>query len=350
MLKLKKAFHIFTYILLFVLILVLADFYKQPLFIFLLMLLVILPPASFIVCKYAFQALNPFLKTGPTESETSENAENIEVHNMQIGLHNPTLFPLPDCRLSYRLSSSYYPCDILYQCDIPCYSRQDSSFEIPIHFQRCGCYQITVTALEIRDYLNFFHFRKTLSLQKEMVIYPKKAGNIDFESAIFGEGFDEYEETESKGLVSSNVTDIREYIPGDRLQKIHWKLSAKIDKLMVKENEQTSSNQFTILVELYLPEASSPVLENSLSNAYTMAMELLKAGEVFFFCYYCIHEEDFHRQLIHNREEFEEALPDCFYQTPYKEENLALSILEKTSAFKGTILHITDKGVNDIVS
>lgn len=347
MLKLKKAFHILTYVLLFLLILFLADFYKQPLFLFLLMLLVILPPASFLVCQYAFQSLSPLLEVSFLESGAEESLES---QKLRIGLHNATFFPLPDCTISYRVSCSYYPCDTLYQCNIPCYSRQDSIFEIPMNFQRCGCYQVTVCHLEIPDYLRFFSFKKGLSLQKEIIIYPKPAEDVEFDSATFGEGFDEYEETDAKGLVSSNVTDIREYIPGDRLQKIHWKMSAKINKLMVKENEQTSSNQFTILVELYLPDASSPVLENSLSNAYGMANELLKAGEMFFFCYYCIHEEDFHRQLIRNKEEFESALLDCFYQTPYKEENLALSILEKTSVFKGTILHITDKGVSNVVS
>lgn len=199
------------------------------------------------------------------------------------------------------------------------------------------------------DYLHFFNYKKDLSLQQEIVIHPKVSVPAQFDSASFGEGFDEFEETNAKGLVSSNVTDIREYIPGDRLQKIHWKLSAKIDKLMVKENEQTSSNQFTILVELYLPEPASLLLEQSLTDAYAMAWALLAAGEVFFFCYYSIHEEDFIKHLIHNKEDLETALLECFYQKPYTEEDFALHILEKTDALKGTVLHVSDKGVTDIV-
>ncbi len=341
---LKKVFYALTYGILFLLIVILADFYKQPLFIFLLMLLVALPPASYFVCKYTFQSVTPFLRASSLYGISDGSID------ISIGLHNPTLFPIPNCTLSYTITSAYYPCNETFHCNVPLYAKQDFSFDLPVTFRKCGCYQVKLTGVQFFDYLHFFSYEKKLSFQKEIIIHPKNNDEVAFDSAAFGEGFDEFEETESKGLVSSNVTDIREYIPGDRLQKIHWKLSAKIDKLMVKENEQTSSNQFTILVELFLPDASSDLLEQSLTNAYSMACELLKAGETFFFCYFCIHEEDFTKHLIRNKEELELALLDCFYQTPYTEEDLALHILEKTDVLRGTILHVSGKGVHDIVS
>lgn len=341
---LKRVLYAFSYAVLFLFILLLADFYKQPLFLFLLMLLISLPPASFLVCRRALSRLSPFLRT---DSLYGISGSSIIAH---IGLHNPTFFPLPSCTFTYRLTSSYYPCEEVFRCTIPAYSRKNFSFDIPITFNKCGCYQLNIIQMEYFDYLHLFRFEKSVSLQKELVIHPKTLTDITFDSAAFGEGFDEFEETDAKGLVSSNVTDIREYIPGDRLQRIHWKLSAKIKKLMVKENEQTSSNQFTILVELYLPYPESSALEQSLSNACTIAYELLKQGETFFFCYYSCFEEDFNKHLIHNKEDLELAILNCFYQVPYTDENFALELLQKTDLLKGTILHISNKGVSDIVS
>lgn len=340
----KKFFHIFTYFILFISILLMADFYKQPLFLFLLMLLVALPPVSYYVCKSALTSLVPSLHASSLYGISGGDI------TLSLGLHNSTFFPISNCTLTYDVSSSYYPCNESFQCTIPVYSRNTSSFDIPVTFKKCGCYQVRLTHVQFFDYLHFFTFSKPLSIKKEIIIYPKTTDNMEFDSASFGEGFDEFEEMNARGLVSSNVTDVREYIPGDRLQKIHWKLSAKIDKLMVKENEQTSSKQFTILVELFLPNPSSLLLEQSLTDAYSMAQALIAAGEVFFFCYYSIHEEDFIKHLIHNKNELESALLECFYQTPYTEEDFALHILEKTDLLKGTILHISGKGVNDIVS
>ncbi len=340
----KKALRIGSYCLLFLFVLILADFYRQTLFFFLLMLLLILPPASYFICKQVSFSLQPFLHSDQLFAYSTDTLR------LSLGLRNPLFFPLPDCTLSYEVTSSYYPCDRIFQCNIPVYAKNGFSFDIPIHFARSGCYQVRLTKLQCCDYLHFFTFKKALSLQKEIIIYPQTSDGITFDSTAFGEGFDEYEETNQKGLVSSNVTDIREYIPGDRLQKIHWKLSAKIDKLMVKENEQTSSNQFTILVELYLPEPSSDLLEQSLSYAYTMANELLKTGEPFYFCYYCIHEGEFIKHQISHPEDLDGALLNCFYQTPYTEEDFALHLHERSDSLRGTILHISDKGVNDIVS
>lgn len=339
----KRVLYALNYVILFFLILLLADFYKQPLFLFLLMLLVVLPPASYLVCRHAFACVSPSLHVSSLYGISGNSL------TAQIGLRNSSVFPLPGCTFTYQLTSSYYPCKETFRCTIPAYSRQEFSFDIPVTFQKCGCYQLNLIRIECFDYLHFFHFEKAVSLRKEIVIHPKIAENITFDCAAFGEGFDEFEETDAKGLVSSNVTDIREYIPGDRLQRIHWKLSAKIKKLMVKENEQTSSNQFTILAELFLPYPESPVLEQSLSHAYTMAYELLKQGETFFFCYYSCFEEDFIKHLIHSNEDLEQALLNCFYQIPYRDENFALELLQKTDLLKGTILHISDKGVSNIV-
>lgn len=341
---LKRVFHVITYGLLFLLILVSADFYKQPLFLFLLMLLIALPPASYFVCKSAFASMQPFLDTS---SLYGISGGEIVMH---VGLHNSSIFPIPSCTLSYEITSSYYPCDEVFRCTLPAYSRQNTSFDLPVTFQKSGCYRIKLTHIEIFDYLHFFRFEKDLSVIKEIVVHPKRSDEISFDSAAFGEGFDEFEENDAKGIVSSNVTDIREYIPGDRLQRIHWKLSAKIDKLMVKENEQTSSNQFTILVELFLPDPESLVLEQSLSHAYSIAHELLNQQEIFFFCYYSKYEEDFSKHLIRSAEDLEQALINCFYQTPYTEEDFALELFEKTDILKGTVLHISGKGVKGIVA
>lgn len=340
---LKKVSHLLSYCILYVFILFLAVFYRQPLFLFLLMLLIALPPASYFVCRYVSRSLRSFLKSSSLYGISGGTV------TISVGLHNPTLFPIPDCTLSYRITSSYYPCDEIFLCNIPAYSRKDSSFDMPVTFQKSGGYRIELTEIQFYDYLHFFSYEKKISMQKEIIIHPKTVSEVSFDSSAFGEGFDEFEETGAKGLVSSNVTDIREYIPGDRLQRIHWKLSAKINKLMVKENEQTSTHQFTVLVELFLPEPSSSALEQSLSYGLSMAQELLKAGESFFFCYYSINEADFIKHLVQNKEDLDRALLECFYQTPYDRPELALQILEKTDILKGTILHVSEKGVNDIV-
>ncbi len=57
-----------------------------------------------------------------------------------------------------------------------------------------------------------------------------------------------------KGEDSSEIFDVRNYIQGDALNRVHWKLSAKEEELLVKEFSLPISSSNCILVELHRPE------------------------------------------------------------------------------------------------
>ena len=49
--------------------------------------------------------------------------------------------------------------------------------------------------------------------------------------------------------------EFREYVPGDPLQKIHWKLSAKYETLMVRKNEGSSAGKKLLIIDPYISTA-----------------------------------------------------------------------------------------------
>ncbi len=336
--------EIITFILLIASLVFLSTFYRTGLFVFLLILVTSLIPASYLVGRATFPALSVHVASSTLYARDEDTA------TASIRLKNSSVFPLPDCHITCEITSPFYPCEKDFLLNCPAYSRDTFSIDLPLSFHRCGCYQIRVKKLVAYDYLHLFSFTGKLDEICEIHVFPLDEESEPFEPLAYGEGFDEFEETMAKGNTSSNVTDIREYIPGDRLQKIHWKLSAKIDKLMVKENEHTASNQFTILVELYLPDASSPLLDQSLMHGYSLAQSLVAASQPFFLSFYNYAGRDFTKTLILTRADLDAAFAECFYLSPYPEENLALDIYEKASLSSGTILHVTHKGVEDVVS
>ena len=54
----------------------------------------------------------------------------------------------------------------------------------------------------------------------------------------------------SKGDDPSEIFDIHEYINGDKINRIHWKLTAKQDKTMVKDYSLPISNSIVMMVDL----------------------------------------------------------------------------------------------------
>ena len=70
-------------------------------------------------------------------------------------------------------------------------------------------------------------------MEKEMTVFPQSESQDDMDITEFLAGAMELEESNKKGHDYAEVSDIRQFIPGDRIRDIHWKLTAKEGELMV---------------------------------------------------------------------------------------------------------------------
>ncbi len=104
---------------------------------------------------------------------------------------------------------------------------------------------------------------------------------------------------------------IREYIAGDSLRTIHWKLSQKTDKLLVREFGLPVVNQILILFENVIldekkipPEKKVVLVDvlNSLGNA------LLEEQKIFTLCFLNHGIEEISEFEIQDKEQFHEAV------------------------------------------
>ena len=78
----------------------------------------------------------------------------------------------------------------------------------------------------------------------------------------FMAGAAEREESRQKGNDFAQVSDVREYIPGDRFRDIHWKLSARQESLMVKERVSMAGSEMVLLLNLVRnPAQTEQILE-----------------------------------------------------------------------------------------
>ena len=61
--------------------------------------------------------------------------------------------------------------------------------------------------------------------------------------------------------------DIREYVPGDDIRAVHWKLSSKTDTLILREASDPSHYNLAVLIDLGLEQENEPVSSASLNAA-----------------------------------------------------------------------------------
>ena len=337
----RKIWNILLYIILLVITFCGSLFFRQSFFVVLLLLLIVLPFVSWFASYHAFHNLEVDILTKVISTFRFATAP------ITFRLKNNSIFPLLHCELLYQFHSLFYQEDAVKGLILPALSKKATSHSIPLKLCRNGCFRATLLSVKTYDYLRFFTFYREVNSNVEIKVLPDATGELPCHATLYQEGFDEYEESMAKGNISSNVTDVREYQAGDRLQKIHWKLSAKVDKLMVKENEATSSTQFFILPELYLPDFTSDYLDRTLDTSFVLAKKLLHARENFFLGCYSKIREDFLCFPIKTDYDLEKAFEEIYYEKTYSTENLGLDIYQRASLNRGSVLQVTHKGVND---
>jgi uncharacterized protein (DUF58 family) len=112
-----------------------------------------------------------------------------------------------------------------------------------------GLYRLGPTAVLTGDPFGLFQMGKVYDASSELLVFPATVPLSSFGLPI-GE-LPGGTQTERKSFHSTtNAAGIREYMPGDPMNRIHWGLSARSQKLMVKEFELDPTADIWLVLDL----------------------------------------------------------------------------------------------------
>ncbi len=114
----------------------------------------------------------------------------------------------------------------------------------------CGMLRCSIAELRIYDALGLFSFHKKSESSYLVAVLPSVYPLMAINSAILQDIENNITSRTMKGNDPSEIIDVREYRDGDRLARIHWKLSDKYDQLMVKDFGDPISNDVLLLFDL----------------------------------------------------------------------------------------------------
>lgn len=159
-----------------------------------------------------------------------------------------------------------------------------------------GKAHVKIKSIKITDYLGIFSF-KLHGENEEMsaAIYPvipelSVLTNLVKVESQFSSNDDE-EESEETSAIPTGLAgyDHRDYVPGDPLKRINWKLSSKRDVLMVRLDERIRGSGRTFLLDCPVAEENDETLtvrDNVIEGALAFLCSLLAEGRdaSFFYC------------------------------------------------------------------
>jgi uncharacterized protein (DUF58 family) len=113
-----------------------------------------------------------------------------------------------------------------------------------------GLYRLGPTAILTGDPFGLFQVGRVFEATSELLVYPPTVP-----LAAFGLPMGELPGgslTERRTFHSTpNAAGIREYLPGDPMNRIHWAMSARAQKLMVKEFELDPTADLWLILDLH---------------------------------------------------------------------------------------------------
>ena len=126
--------------------------------------------------------------------------------------------------------------------------KKEQLFCYKMELNDCGQTKIHISRVHFYDLTGLFAIRKNVHLQTEILVYPPELKlNIQKQRRPEVETMGELYDPQRKGQDVNEVSRLRAYVEGDSLGSIHWKLSGKLDELIVREFGYPS-NYHTILI------------------------------------------------------------------------------------------------------
>ena len=193
---------------------------------------------------------------------TITNLNNFTLHMLNIIDHFPTI----EKQQEKNTATLFYPKISPYKTEIMSYTRRATMR---------GKYIFQPIIIESSAPFGLIKWRRKFYLPTLFTVYPKP---LHILQPKFERANDLYAATQLLMKGSGHSDDfwgLREYAPGDSLRFVHWRTSAKEQKLMIKEFRRTSSANFVFILDTISNQHKGDKKTSSLEYSIKIAAALI---------------------------------------------------------------------------
>lgn len=171
--------------------------------------------------------------------------------SLELGykLNNTGLIPIAHveivCNISKKLGNMAFPVEYAFLKPF-----QMISIKKEVVCRHRGYYKVGELRIKMRDFLNIFESNIVFDKNIDLIVYPRihEINNMKLPATeYFGSFRVPYNTHEDY----TGIKNIRQYVEGDNVKKIHWKLSAKQSELYIKEYELSANTKVNVFIDAY---------------------------------------------------------------------------------------------------
>ncbi len=310
----KRIIRIIGYLILFAVNAFYLWYFHSFLNLSILIIMLFLPIVSIVITKLVADRITLEWE-GPYE-----NMCKGEEFQVRLRLMNPMYLGIMNCKLQLQVANLFYGTSRDHELRAPLRAGHGQTITYPVTAKQSGRIEFRVLQVTLEDFFGFAAYHRSFSENLVIYVLPNRDAGVLTDLNSYTEGMAEVEESSKKGSDFSEVRDVREYQPGDRLQNIHWKLSVKKDILMVKERVSLSSRQLFLMLELHDNEGG--LLEEILDCTYGICWFMLQNQIPLSLCWWSQNTQELIVWKVDYTDMLEEGFRMLFYESLYSEQTL----------------------------
>lgn len=241
----------------------------------LLLLLLLLPVVSWLANLYVRKNLRAKLMLDTTLAKNHETVCALQITNTAL---------LPAMKLRCRISllndltCQEQTVDLILGVG----AKQKGSREFLLESKHCGRVYVCVKSLQLLDYFGLFSVKVPVKAGARLTVLPDLFAcdaSVVSMSAVADESA-----ASRKGDDRTEVFQLREYQSGDDIRQIHWKLSSKLDNLILKDPSQSVSRSLLVFWDKRIP-CSAEYMDAMAEVAASVCHGLCESGTAFDLCW-----------------------------------------------------------------
>jgi uncharacterized protein (DUF58 family) len=155
------------------------------------------------------------------------------------------------------------------------------AIEYPMIARRRGVYPLGWAELVCSDPLGLYTHRREVEAEATLIVHPRPVPLPKVKPPSGGRQFTSRVRARQRGD-GTDFRGVREYTPGDDLRRVHWKQTAKRQKLTIVEYESGEANSVGIILDLsptyHTGVEDESTLEYGVTLAASVASQALKRG------------------------------------------------------------------------
>jgi hypothetical protein len=221
-----------------------------------------------------------------TQSLTSVKNNRCRV---SLKINNRTIFPFPNSHIKIEYNNKLTGKKNIMSVSVPIHPLTEESLDFYLSSDYCGILNIKIVSAKITDYIKLFSCRIKSNSETDIYILPEENDN-------YGQYISKLTETEDGDIFSkhksgddpSEIFELKDYTSGDKINRIHWNLSMRQNKLITKYFSQSVNSSTIIVPDFFISDGFSDIysFDTALETFFAVSSIMIENDVGFRVCYH----------------------------------------------------------------